>query len=64
MGSATHIITCCPSVGIAEALIPSLGYFSTFELMLWKGKHSSRTHFSPLMLYVVFDDVIDRFTSQ
>lgn len=30
MGSATHIITCCSSVGIAEALIPSLGYFSTF----------------------------------
>ncbi|KAK4419458.1 hypothetical protein Salat_2358700 [Sesamum alatum] len=56
-----HLLSFC---GDCRGLDSHLGYFSTFELMLWKGKHSSRTHFSPLMLYIVFDDVINRFTSQ
>jgi len=36
---ATHFIICCPSVGIAQVLIPSLAYWSTFLISKSKGKH-------------------------
>lgn len=61
MGSATHIITCCPSVGIAEALSGLLKHLSQKSL---EGEALKWNSSLPQHALRSFDDVIDRFTSQ